>query len=71
MAGTALTQQSPVPLRQVNQVQAMGDEDAADEVVPEEEFTKDVVDEADTSTAQHTHHQSRTSREKWSILALF
>ena len=49
-----------VPLRQVNQVQATGDEDAAEEVVPEEAFTKDVAKEADASTTQHTHHRSVT-----------
>ena len=57
MTGTAVTQQSPVPLRRSNQVQATGDEDAAKEVVTEEAFTKGVVDEAHTSTALHTHNQ--------------
>ena len=59
--GTAVTQQPPVPLRQANQVQAMGDEDVEKEVVPEEAVTKDVADEADTSTDQHTYHQSGIS----------
>ena len=71
MAGTAVTQQSPVPLRQVNQIQATGDEDAAEEVVPEEAATKDVTEEADASSAHHTHHRSENSREEWGILAGF
>ena len=44
---TAVTQQSPVPLRQANQIQVMGDKDVAEEVVPEEAVTKDVAEEAD------------------------
>ena len=71
MAGTAVTQKSPVPLRRGNQIQATGDEDAAKEVKPEEAVTKNVAEEVDTSTAQHTHHRSETSREKWRILARF
>ena len=51
MAETDVTQQSPVPLRRVNQIQARGKEDLAEEVVPEEAVTKDVVEEADASTA--------------------
>ena len=57
MAGTAVTQQSPVPLRRENQIQTTGDEDAAEEVVPEEAETKGEAEEADASTVQHTHHQ--------------
>ena len=43
-------------MRKVNQVQAMGDNDAAEEVVSEEVVTKNVVEEADAKTAQHTHN---------------
>ena len=71
MVGTAVTQQSSVPLIRANQVQATGDENAAEEVVTEEAVTKDVADEAEASTAHHTHHQSGTSRDKWNILARF
>ena len=71
MAGTAVTQQSHVPLRQANKIQATGDEDAAEEVILQESFTKDVVEEVDASTTQHTHHRSETSREKWRVLARF
>ena len=71
MAGTAVTQQSPMALRQVNQFQATGYEYAAKEVVPEEAVTKDVTEEVDASTAQHTHNQSGNPREKWRILARF
>ena len=53
-----------MPLRQSNQIQATGEEDADEEVVPEEAVTKDVAEEAVDSTAQHTHHRSETSREK-------
>ena len=56
MAGTAVTQKSPVPLRRANQIRATGDEDAAKEVVLEEATTKDVAEEVDTSTAQHTNN---------------
>ena len=69
MAGTAVTQQPPVPLRRGNQVQATGNEDAADEVVPEEAVTKDVAGEADALTDHRTNNQSETSRDKWRILA--
>ena len=62
-----MRQQSPVPPRQENQVQATGDKDADEEVVPEEALTNDMVDDADASTAQHTHHQSGASREKSKI----
>ena len=65
------SQQSPVPLRQADQIQSTGDEYVAMGVVPEEAVTKDMADEADASTAHHTHHQSGTSRDKWSILAQF
>ena len=51
MAGTAVTQQSPVPLRRVNKIQATGYEDGAKEVVPEEAVTKDVSEEAGASTS--------------------
>ena len=71
MSGMALTQQSPVPLRRANQIQATGDEEADEGVVPEDVVTKDVAEEAEASTAQNTHHRSETSREKWRILARF
>ena len=48
MSGTALTQQSPVPLRRANQIQATGDEEADEGVVPEDVVTKDVAEEART-----------------------
>ena len=69
MAETAVTQQPPVirTLRE-NQVQATGAEDASDEIVPEEAVTKDVADEAEYSTAQHTHNQSDNLRHKMTIL---
>ena len=51
MAQTANRQQTPMPLRQENQVQATGDTDEAEEVVPEEAVTKDVAEEAYASTA--------------------
>ena len=51
-----------------NQVQAMGAEDVAEEVVHEEAITKDVADKAETSTTQHTHKKLETSREKLIIL---
>ena len=56
MAGTEVTQKSPVPLRRANKVQEMGEEDATKEVVPEEAVTKDVSEEAGASTSQNTHH---------------
>ena len=56
MAGTVVTQQSPVPMRRANRIQSTGEEDADGEVVPEEAVTKDVAEEADASTVQHTHH---------------
>ena len=71
MAGTEVMQQSPMPLIQANQSQATGEEDAAKEVVPEESVTKYMTKEAGASTAQHTHHQSVTLREKWGILERF
>ena len=71
MAGTAVAQQSPVPLRRANQIHATGDEGAADEVVPEEAVTKDMKEEVEALTAQNKHHRSETSREKWRILAQF
>ena len=71
MAGTTVTQQSPVPLRRANQVQEIGDKDADKELVPEEAVIKDMLNEADASNVIHTHHQAVTSREKWSILARF
>ena len=46
----------------------MGDEDVYDEVVQEEAVTKDVAGESDNPNAQHTHHQSETSREKLTML---
>ena len=42
MAGTAVTQQSPLSLRQANQIQATGDEDAVEEVLLEEAVINDV-----------------------------
>ena len=60
-----------MPLGRVNQVQATEDEDVAEEVVPEKSVTKYVVDKADASTAQYTHHQSGTSRKNWRVLARF
>ena len=69
--GMAVTQKSPVPLRQANQVHTTGDEDATEEVVSEEAVTKDVADEADASTAQNTHNKSETSREKRRIFLRF
>ena len=71
MAGTEVTQQSPVPLRWANQIQETRDEDATKEVVPEEEFIKDVAEDAEDSTTPHTHNQSVTSMEKWNILVQF
>ena len=44
MAGTEVTQQSPVPLRQANQNQAMGDKDASEGVLLEEVVTNDVAE---------------------------
>ena len=59
----SVTQKSLVLLiQQENQVQATGAKDASKEVVPEEVVTKDMVDEADASTAQHIHHLSESSR---------
>ena len=51
MTGTAVTQQTPVPLRRLNQVQATGDEDVAEGVLLEEAFAKDVAEKLYTSTA--------------------
>ena len=56
MSGKAVTQQSPMPPRQDNQIQATGDKDAAEEVVPEETATKDIAEEADDSASDHTNH---------------
>ena len=58
MTGKAVTQQSPVPLRLANQIQATGDKDAAEEVALEEAINKYVAEEADASTSEHTHHWS-------------
>ena len=69
--GMEVMQQSSISLRQTNQVKARGDKDPAEEVVPEEAVTKDVAERANTSTAQNTHHQPGTSREKWIILSRF
>ena len=71
MAGTAVTQQSPVPLRQANQIQATGDKNVDEEVVPEEAVTNYVAEESYTSTAHHAHNKLETSREKLRILAGF
>ena len=43
-----------------NQVQETGSDKAAGEVVQEGAVTKDVLGEANASTAQHTHHLSET-----------
>ena len=59
MLGTSVMQKSPVLfIIRTNQLQSIG----AKEVVPEEAFIKDTVDEADASTIQNTHHISGTSR---------
>ena len=71
MLGTAVTQLLPVPLIRANQIQATGDEDTAEEIVPEETVTKDVADETDASTTQHTHNQPEILWEKWRVLARF
>ena len=49
-------------------MQAREAEEAAEEVIPEEVDAKNMTDEADTSTALHTHNQPGTSSEKWRIL---
>ena len=69
MAGTAVTQKSPMLLRRANKVQTTGAKEAARGVVPEEAVTKDVEEEADTSTLQHKNHLLENSREKWKFLA--
>ena len=56
MEGMAVTQQSTMPLIRSNKIQETEDKDASKEVVPEEAFTKDVVEEADASNNQHTYH---------------
>ena len=71
MAGTEVTQQSPAHLIRANKIQVMVDEEAPEEVVPEEAVAKDVAEEADASTVQHTQHRSETSRETRRILARF
>ena len=71
MAEMAVTQKPPVLLRQENQMQATGSEDAAGEVVPEEAVKKDVADKEDAVTALHTYYQSGTSSKKWRILAQY
>ena len=43
-----------------NQVQETGSDKAAGEVVQKGAVTKDVLGEANASTAQHTHHLSET-----------
>ena len=62
MEGVSVMQQSPVLMILSNQVKATGAKYAADEVVPEKAFTKDVTDKAYASTTMYTHHQSVTSR---------
>ena len=58
MARTAVTQKPLVLLTlQENQVQETVAEDAAEEILQEEEVTKDVAGEEGTSIAQHKHHQ--------------
>ena len=71
MAGTAVTQHSPVPLRQANQIQATGDKNADEEVVPEEAVSYFVAEESFDSSAHHAHNKLETSREKLRILAGF
>ena len=71
MVGKAVTQQSSMPMRQSIQIKATGDKDTAKEVVPEEADTKDMAEEADASTADHTHHRSEISRDNWRILVRF
>ena len=44
-------------MRQANQIQVTGDEDAAEEFVPGEAVTKSVAEEADASTDQNKNHQ--------------
>ena len=69
MLGAEVKRQLPVLLTlRSNQVQETGAEYSAEEVVLEEEFTKDMVDEVDSSTDQHKHHRSETSREKLKFL---
>ena len=67
MAGTLVTQQPPVLLRQMNQVQVMGYEESYEKVVLEEAVTKDVAEESDASTAQYIYHRPGNSKEKWKI----
>ena len=71
MAGTAVMQQSSMPLRRVNQTKATGDKEASEAVVPVDAVTKDVAEEADASTTQNTNHQSEISRDNWRILEQF
>ena len=65
-AVTGKVTQQPPDLTKIwaNQVQAMEAEDEARAVVEEELVTKDVDNEDDFSTAQHTCHLLKTSREK-------
>ena len=49
-------------------MQETGYEYTAKEVIPEEAVTRDVTEEADASTYQHTHHLSETSWEKLVVL---
>ena len=50
-------------------MQAMGDEESSNEVVPEEGATNDIREKAGASTAHNTHHLSETSMENLMILA--
>ena len=55
----------------MNEVQAMGDEESSNEVVPEEGATNDIREKAGASTAHNTHHLSETSMENLMILAWY
>ena len=66
-----MMQQPPVPLIRSNQIKATGDEDAAEEVIPEEAFIKDVGEEEEAPTSQYIYSRPGTSRENWRILARF
>ena len=57
-------QQTTMITKRENKLQAKEAEDKTEAGVEEEEFTKDMDDEAGASTAQHKRHQFETSREK-------
>ena len=50
-------------------MQAPGDKDTAEEVIPDEAIRKYMAKKADASTAQNTHNRPETSKEKLKILA--